>query len=245
MGVYRTGEQQRMRDWLPLWKRAERRNNLVPQKSPEPVTVKQMQSTTGGATGSRSGGGGSGGGLARFRSAPAAWLEALLEDEEEDLLRPNQCLTQLLAGNSSDLDSPADQALFEPNPSAGFQRQNSSPAEFLGASGIGEGFYSSYAINSSAALEISPTSKRGREVDAQNFPPKFSPQLKREGSGVSSLIDMEMEKLLEDSVPCRVRAKRGCATHPRSIAERVRRTRISDRIRKLQEVVPNMDKFLP
>jgi len=53
---------------------------------------------------------------------------------------------------------------------------------------------------------------------------------------------MEMEKLLEDSVPCRVRAKRGCATHPRSIAERVRRTRISDRIRKLQELVPNMDK---
>ena len=33
-----------------------------------------------------------------------------------------------------------------------------------------------------------------------------------------------MEKLLqvpEDSVPCKVRAKRGCATHPRSIAERV------------------------
>ncbi|XP_061362856.1 transcription factor bHLH80-like isoform X2 [Gastrolobium bilobum] len=54
--------------------------------------------------------------------------------------------------------------------------------------------------------------------------------------------DMNMDKILEDSVPCRVRAKRGCATHPRSIAERVRRTRISDRIRKLQELVPNMDK---
>ncbi|KAL3652187.1 hypothetical protein CASFOL_001868 [Castilleja foliolosa] len=39
------------------------------------------------------------------------------------------------------------------------------------------------------------------------------------------------------------RAKRGCATHPRSIAERVRRTRISDRIRKLQDLVPNMDKW--
>ncbi|PHU15692.1 hypothetical protein BC332_16897 [Capsicum chinense] len=51
-----------------------------------------------------------------------------------------------------------------------------------------------------------------------------------------------MEKLLEDSVPCKVRAKRGCATHPRSIAERVRRTRISERMRKLQELVPNMDK---
>ncbi|KAJ6804261.1 DNA binding protein isoform X1 [Iris pallida] len=53
-----------------------------------------------------------------------------------------------------------------------------------------------------------------------------------------------MEKFLQfqDSVPCKIRAKRGCATHPRSIAERVRRTRISERMRKLQELVPNMDK---
>ena len=40
--------------------------------------------------------------------------------------------------------------------------------------------------------------------------------------GGSGLIDMEMEKILEDSAPFKVRAKRGCATHPRSIAERVR-----------------------
>ncbi|KAJ7009602.1 transcription factor bHLH122 isoform X2 [Populus alba] len=53
-----------------------------------------------------------------------------------------------------------------------------------------------------------------------------------------------IEKFLQfqDSVPCRTRAKRGCATHPRSIAERVRRTRISERMRKLQDLVPNMDK---
>lgn len=53
-----------------------------------------------------------------------------------------------------------------------------------------------------------------------------------------------IEKFLQfqDSVPCKIRAKRGCATHPRSIAERVRRTRISERMRKLQELVPNMDK---
>jgi hypothetical protein len=60
--------------------------------------------------------------------------------------------------------------------------------------------------------------------------------------GISGMMDMNMDKIFEDSVPCRVRAKRGCATHPRSIAERVRRTRISDRIRRLQELVPNMDK---
>ncbi|KAG8057198.1 hypothetical protein GUJ93_ZPchr0002g24361 [Zizania palustris] len=63
----------------------------------------------------------------------------------------------------------------------------------------------------------------------------------------SSAASPEMaaiEKFLQfqDAVPCKVRAKRGCATHPRSIAERVRRTRISERIRKLQELVPNMEK---
>ncbi|XVF79594.1 hypothetical protein PTKIN_Ptkin15bG0001700 [Pterospermum kingtungense] len=46
----------------------------------------------------------------------------------------------------------------------------------------------------------------------------------------------------QGSVPCKTRAKRGCATHPRSIAERVRRTRISERMRKLQGLFPNMDK---
>lgn len=59
-----------------------------------------------------------------------------------------------------------------------------------------------------------------------------------------SLPKSALEKLLQfqDSVPCKIRAKRGCATHPRSIAERVRRTRISERMRRLQDLVPNMDK---
>jgi hypothetical protein len=30
-----------------------------------------------------------------------------------------------------------------------------------------------------------------------------------------------MHNIPQDSVPCKIRAKRGCATHPRSIAERV------------------------
>uniref|UniRef100_A0A5B6YKC9 BHLH domain-containing protein n=1 Tax=Davidia involucrata TaxID=16924 RepID=A0A5B6YKC9_DAVIN len=54
-----------------------------------------------------------------------------------------------------------------------------------------------------------------------------------------------MENLLQipqDSVPCKIRAKRGCATHPRSIAERERRTRISGKLKKLQDLVPYMDK---
>ncbi|KAG9450685.1 hypothetical protein H6P81_010650 [Aristolochia fimbriata] len=58
----------------------------------------------------------------------------------------------------------------------------------------------------------------------------------------SELAAVEKFLQLHDSVPCKIRAKRGCATHPRSIAERVRRTKISERMRKLQELVPNMDK---
>ncbi|KAK2986396.1 hypothetical protein RJ640_022394 [Escallonia rubra] len=59
-------------------------------------------------------------------------------------------------------------------------------------------------------------------------------------------LDMAtMDKFMDipqDSVPCKIRAKRGCATHPRSIAERERRTRISGKLKKLQDLVPNMDK---
>ncbi|KAK8492175.1 hypothetical protein V6N13_031804 [Hibiscus sabdariffa] len=229
-----------------------------------------MKPTPAGSS-SSSGGDGGGGegsrvGLARFRSAPATWLEALLEEDEEDPLKPNQCLTQLLTGNSSTIPTirnplpfpnSADPAgLFEPS---GFQRQNSSPADFLGnnsaavaAAAASDAYFSSFGVASnfdylSPTMDVSPSSKRASELDTQFPPTKFRSQLKGEPSdqisgGISNLLDVDMEKLLEDSVPCRVRAKRGFATHPRSIAERVRRTRISDRIRKLQELVPNMDK---
>ncbi|KAK4341483.1 hypothetical protein RND71_039984 [Anisodus tanguticus] len=65
------------------------------------------------------------------------------------------------------------------------------------------------------------------------------------GLSQTTLEMASMDRLLhipEDSVPCKIRAKRGCATHPRSIAERERRTRISGKLKKLQDLVPNMDK---
>ncbi|KAG8472723.1 hypothetical protein CXB51_034596 [Gossypium anomalum] len=221
-----------------------------------------MKPTPGGSSSSSGGGAeGSRAGLARFRSAPATWLEALLEEEEEDPLKPSQCLTQLLTGNSSSTPTIRNSLLF-PNsadPSgllepSGFQRQNSSPADFLGnnPSAASDAYFSNFGVAAnydylSPTMDVSPSSKRASDLDTQFPPTKFHSQLKGEPSdqisgGISNLIDVDMEKLLEDSVPCRVRAKRGCATHPRSIAERVRRTRISDRIRKLQELVPNMDK---
>ncbi|KAJ4968177.1 hypothetical protein NE237_014878 [Protea cynaroides] len=70
--------------------------------------------------------------------------------------------------------------------------------------------------------------------------------LDTEFSLTRSSVEMgSVEKYLQlnlDPVPCKSRAKRGCATHPRSIAERERRTRISEKLKKLQDLVPNMDK---
>ena len=153
-----------------------------------------MQPTPAGTSGS--GGELSRGGLARFRSAPATWLEALLEGEEEedDPLKPNQSLTQLLAGSNSSTPtsrgdsvsfaSSADPGLFESGSSAGFFRQNSSPAEFLGNSGVGsDGYFSNFGIPPnynfvSQSIDSPPGNKRPREVEAQHLTAaKFPSQL--------------------------------------------------------------------
>ncbi|KAJ0035327.1 hypothetical protein Pint_25669 [Pistacia integerrima] len=89
-----------------------------------------------------------------------------------------------------------------------------------------------------------PPSKRTKTIDGDIFnclnalETQFSlPQTSLEMATVEKLLQIP-----EDSVPCKIRAKRGCATHPRSIAERERRTRISGKLKKLQDLVPNMDK---
>ncbi|XP_039002933.1 transcription factor bHLH130-like [Hibiscus syriacus] len=99
--------------------------------------------------------------------------------------------------------------------------------------------------------------KRARECDGGDFscgPSKLQTQ-NQDGrhcsAGLTHHLSLpktyEMDAVerfwqFQGSVPCKIRAKRGCATHPRSIAERVRRTRISERMRKLQGLFPNIDK---
>ncbi|XVF22984.1 hypothetical protein REPUB_Repub12eG0218100 [Reevesia pubescens] len=95
--------------------------------------------------------------------------------------------------------------------------------------------------------------KRARESDGDLFCGLSRSQTQNRGSTAlthhlslprTSAEMAVVEKLwqFQGSVPCKIRAKRGCATHPRSIAERVRRTRISERMRKLQGLFPNIDK---
>uniref|UniRef100_A0ACD5Y2Q4 Uncharacterized protein n=1 Tax=Avena sativa TaxID=4498 RepID=A0ACD5Y2Q4_AVESA len=113
------------------------------------------------------------------------------------------------------------------------------------ASGGGRGYIPGYPMGSGweePALMSENMSgvKRQRESSepAQNgLAHQFSlPKTSSEMAAIEKFLQFQ------DAVPCKIRAKRGCATHPRSIAERVRRTKISERIRKLQELVPNMDK---
>ncbi|TVU01086.1 hypothetical protein EJB05_53476 [Eragrostis curvula] len=114
------------------------------------------------------------------------------------------------------------------------------------AAGGGRGFIPGYPMgsgwedSSSLMSENMSGIKRPRESSepGQNgLAHQFSlPKTSSEMAAIEKFLQFQ------DAVPCKIRAKRGCATHPRSIAERVRRTKISERIRKLQELVPNMDK---
>ncbi|KAM5569962.1 transcription factor bHLH128 [Rosa sericea] len=98
--------------------------------------------------------------------------------------------------------------------------------------------------NTNSIVFSAPTSKRAKNMDGDIF--DCLNTLESQFSLPQTTLEMAtVEKLLhipEDSVPCKIRAKRGCATHPRSIAERERRTRISGKLKKLQDLVPNMDK---
>ncbi|KAG9134489.1 hypothetical protein Leryth_021506 [Lithospermum erythrorhizon] len=124
--------------------------------------------------------------------------------------------------------------------------------------GDNDQFYSSSypfgAWNDSLNFEENLTGIIKREVDdgvksfgdlqtmeVINRPPMLSHHLSLPKTS-SEMAAVEKVLQFQDTIPCKIRAKRGCATHPRSIAERVRRTKISERMRKLQDLVPNMDK---
>lgn len=101
----------------------------------------------------------------------------------------------------------------------------------------------SWDDTNSIVFSTSPT-KRAKDINGNvvtsigSLESQLSlPQTSLEMATVEKLLQMQPE-----SVPCKIRAKRGFATHPRSIAERDRRTRISKKLRRLQELVPNMDK---
>lgn len=123
---------------------------------------------------------GDGGGLARYRSAPATWLEALLESDEEQVL-PDVVLDIPKPPPPPNASSTAevDLQLLE---SAGggsfsnFLRMNSSPAEFLSLLNSSEGLFSNLGIPADYELVPANQGKRAREAeDLDGISPKKSP----------------------------------------------------------------------
>ncbi|KAM1268019.1 hypothetical protein EV2_000404 [Malus domestica] len=76
--------------------------------------------------------------LLPISSAPATWLEALLEEDEEDPLKPTQCLTELLANNTP--CTTVDPTSYETE-NGYLSRQHGSPADFSGGGRSGGGGY--------------------------------------------------------------------------------------------------------
>nr|QDL88355.1 transcription factor bHLH128-like isoform X1 [Cymbidium ensifolium] len=93
-------------------------------------------------------------------------------------------------------------------------------------------------------IVTAPPNKRGKDNngDIMTSFNNLESQLNRPCTSVEMEAVEKYLNMQQEHVRCELRAKRGCAMHPRSIAERERRTRISKRLKRLQDLVPNMDK---
>ncbi|KAL3829257.1 hypothetical protein ACJIZ3_018059 [Penstemon smallii] len=90
------------------------------------------------------------------------------------------------------------------------------------------------------------TSKRAKTAnevnDLDTMKSQFQFSIMPQTTSMEMATMRDLLHIPQDHVTCKTRAKRGCATHPRSIAERERRTRISGKLKKLPDLLPNMDK---
>ncbi|KAK9287672.1 hypothetical protein L1049_016110 [Liquidambar formosana] len=240
-----------------------------PNASPDPknskgVSTAGLQKSYGlneiGTSGSDEGGGvgSSSSSLVRHSSLPAGFLNHLTSDNAGFSLTRGTGSYNYQVGGSS-----GGHGISRLKPQLSFTRQDSPLSQISEVSenvvdgidsnnGHRDGSHSyapnSFAMeswdNTNSIVFSGPPCKRTKNIngDILNCLNGIESQL----SLPQTTLEMAtVEKLLhipEDSVPCKIRARRGFATHPRSIAERERRTRISGKLKKLQDLVPNMDK---
>ncbi|KAF8048627.1 hypothetical protein N665_2452s0003 [Sinapis alba] len=184
--------------------------------------------------------------LFRHRSSPAGFYDQLLPTDPNgfSLGRPNG------GGEERGVSRLKSELRFSGGSSSNYQEHNSLPriSEVQAAAAAATNGVASTSMSfgndnnnwnrsSHISFTIDEPRKQSKTTDFFTLETQFSmPQTSLEMARMESLMNIP-----EGSVPCRVRAKRGCATHPRSIAERDRRTRISGKLKKLQELVPNID----
>ncbi|XP_051141100.1 transcription factor bHLH130-like [Andrographis paniculata] len=175
--------------------------------------------------------------------------------------KPNPSSSGMNSNHMSFSSAPSSTSRFMPsipeNGSEGVAIRNSDQHRQLRSSeaSAGAGIFPDASWNTASSFN---GLKRNRDGDVKMFPSfggleNQNSDTRKNPSGLVHHLSLpksfseaaEAEKFLQfqqDTVPCQIRAKRGCATHPRSIAERMRRTRISERMKKLQDLFPNMDK---
>ncbi|GMH00072.1 hypothetical protein Nepgr_001911 [Nepenthes gracilis] len=188
-------------------------------------------------------GGGNGTSLVRHCSSPAGFLASINLDDGYEAMRH---VGNFEANNPTYEDASLSSA-SRLNASSGLDDISLINGGYLEGFPIGSWNDSAVLSDNFASLtrsgnddqktlsELNLSDNQGEE--ATNRPPKL---LARHLSLPKATLVKLMQ--LQDNIPCKIRAKRGMATHPRSIAERVRRTRISERMKKLQDLVPYMDK---
>ncbi|XP_072963717.1 transcription factor bHLH128-like isoform X2 [Typha angustifolia] len=217
-----------------------------------------------GAGNSKGGGGGDGGSvgggnpLVRHSSSPAGFFSQLMgENVTRDpgnysragpdgvhAMANRRLKSQLSFSRQSTLSQISEIDISEMGNSIGGSSHSDEVAGKVGHSYISSGFSLGSWDDTNSIMFSAPSSKRAKDNNEEiiaslsNIESQFSlPRTALEMATVEKYLQIQ-----QDQVPFKVRAKRGCATHPRSIAERERRTRISEKLRKLQELVPNMDK---
>ncbi|KAF8653107.1 hypothetical protein HU200_062549 [Digitaria exilis] len=129
---------------------------------------------------------------------------------------------------------------FAPGPgqqvNANFEDLQINQKEFSGLHHLNLSSLVSGQLSSFNATGVTPNPKQSNEVSSGKNGLNAAPFMARSevpnGSGVAG----------NGAPKPRVRARRGQATDPHSIAERLRREKISDRMKNLQELVPNSNR---
>lgn len=135
-----------------------------------------------------------GSGLARYQSAPATWLEALLESDEEQTL-PDVVLDNPKPPPPNASAADMDLELLESGGGgfSNFLRMNSSPAEFLSLLNSSEGFFSNLGIPANYEFVPATVAKRAREAEDLD---KISPKRSSSSSSIHSVWSIDFELYL-------------------------------------------------
>ncbi|KAL9677007.1 hypothetical protein QQ045_005231 [Rhodiola kirilowii] len=212
----------------------------------EPFDISSTNCNNGFASSRSSSSSSGGGGLLRQSSSPADFFSSLFDDNDAIGVGFASC-----TGNSQ----APHQTTHRPMPSIPEFQQHHSVSGLLGS--LFDGWQGNNAAMSgkrrsgdlrnettfSVSNELWHQHQNGYASNASNglIHQMSLPNTSSERAAMDKYLQFQ-----ESSTPCSgTRAKRGFATHPRSIAERVRRTKISERMRKLQQLFPDIDKVYP